>query len=425
MISPQTTLAGLPSTLPPSDAAGDRGAYLRSTFFLHAHRHLREAAAEPARAAAKACLANRGFDLRRLDPLPIGLAPDLPSMRSALVEAGFTAEEIRASGLLRDSRLSGRLVGPIADGAGQIDSFWAWAPAGERPRCLYSDRSWKPRLGLCGMDVRLAGGGGRRRRYPGRRGDSRRAAASLLRHSARRRDRRIGQRDDARPLAAAGHDGRASRHADLRRLSGMGRHNARRHRERRPGQDGTEIYVLPSEKLPAMKNLGETVRSLGVEVLKGLLERDCLHAYRYQALLLLARHKQGVGWTNAARQSALEEARQFYTAADPRNVPQLDAFFVPPIVDELRWEGDGRGFGEMGDGHHLPEQPAVCWAQMAPVPVLEPLPPQEPASAERPAQQPATSAAPPAASEPAPSGPSQSSLCPLHGCDRMKCFCWD
>ena len=109
------------------------------------------------------------------------------------------------------------------------------------------------------------------------------------------------------------------RHAGFRGLPGLGPRGACRDPHAARAETVPEIYVLPSEKLPALKNLGDTARSLGLEVLKRLLERDCIHSYRYQALLLLAKHKPGLGWTDATRQAALEEARQFYTAADPKD----------------------------------------------------------------------------------------------------------
>lgn len=101
-----------------------------------------------------AFLAQLGFNLHRLNVLPIGLFASDAAIVEHLRTAGFTDQEIEASELVADPRLLGRFVGPIRDPEGRIVSFWARHPAGHRPRFLFKGR-WKDDLGLFGLDVAL------------------------------------------------------------------------------------------------------------------------------------------------------------------------------------------------------------------------------------------------------------------------------
>ncbi|MEN6452360.1 MAG: hypothetical protein ABFC96_17865 [Thermoguttaceae bacterium] len=372
-----------------------RNADLRKTFFLHAHRHLHEASATSVRAAARACLASHGFDPARLDPLPVGLMPELSSMRTALSEAGFSWEEIRASGLTADARLPGRLVGPIADPAGEIVSFWAFSPFGEKPRCLYSHRGWKHRLALCGMDVALPAVA---------------ASASdlivveeildaLLLHSygvlhvaaiggpagdlSAERWQRLASLGVGRVMLACGD------------CASWGRGATAAVENAAQAETAPEVYVLPSDKLPSMKSLADAIHSLGVDGIARSLERDCVHGFRYKAMMLLAKHKQNVPWTDVSRRAAVNEAIQFYSAAHPRTLPELDALFLPPLLDELGLKGSGRPTDAARTEE--PSHDATADAMQSAV--------ATPASAEAPI--------------------SPAGLCPVHNCDRMSCFCWD
>ena len=159
-----------------------------------------------------------------------------------------------------------------------------------------------------------------------------------------------------------------------------------------------EIFVWPADKLAAPNDLGDTVRSLATEALTRILQQDRIHGYIYKASVLLAKHKRGVPWTNTTRQAALEEAMQFYTAAHPRNIPQLDTFFVPPILDEL-----GLGWDVHQASHESP------WSDETA--------PQQPQAVDAPADA--------VIAEPAPVGRPNADFCTLHNCNRMECFCWD
>jgi hypothetical protein len=98
-------------------------------------------------------LRDLGFDLQRLDSLPIGVFPSPLVMKEGLLRAGFGSDEIAVSGLMGDSRMTGRLIGPIRDATGTLLSFWAWHPQGLRPKYLYLGRNWREQTPVFGLDV--------------------------------------------------------------------------------------------------------------------------------------------------------------------------------------------------------------------------------------------------------------------------------
>ena len=102
--------------------------------------------------AARAFLERLGFEPDRFHAIPVGFFADCATLRRRLEEAGYSAEEIEASELVADSRLDGRLVGPIRDPEGCIRSFWARHPSDTRPPYLFKGR-WKEELGAVGLEV--------------------------------------------------------------------------------------------------------------------------------------------------------------------------------------------------------------------------------------------------------------------------------
>ncbi len=67
----------------------------------------------------------RGFKEADLEELELGFYTSPDNLRPRLVAKGFTVDEVNASGLVFDSRWSGRLVGVWRDKAGRIGTFWA------------------------------------------------------------------------------------------------------------------------------------------------------------------------------------------------------------------------------------------------------------------------------------------------------------
>ena len=108
------------------------------------------------RAVCYNSLCSLGFDLQRLDSLPVGLFLNPSVMQEELLRAGFSREEIIASGLVSDSRVAERLIGPIRNVGGRIVSFWARHPEGLRPKYYFFRRDWRQEVPAFGLDVALS-----------------------------------------------------------------------------------------------------------------------------------------------------------------------------------------------------------------------------------------------------------------------------
>jgi hypothetical protein len=129
---------------------------LRESLFSDAHRFLLcDAANLELLAVCRDWLRSLGFDLQRLDGLPIGVFPSPLVMKEGLLRAGFSIDEIAASGLVGDPRLAERLIGPIRDASGHILSFWARHPEGLRPKYLFLGRDWKQETPAFGLDAAM------------------------------------------------------------------------------------------------------------------------------------------------------------------------------------------------------------------------------------------------------------------------------
>ena len=129
---------------------------LRESLFADAHRFLRcDAANLELLAVCRNWLRSLGFDLQRLDSLPIGVFPSPLVMKEGLLRAGFHIDEIAASGLVGDPRVAERLIGPIRNPSGRILSFWARHPEGRRPKYLFLGRDWKQETPAFGLDAAL------------------------------------------------------------------------------------------------------------------------------------------------------------------------------------------------------------------------------------------------------------------------------
>ena len=98
---------------------------------------------------------------------------------------------------------------------------------------------------------------------------------------------------------------------------------------------GPAIYVLPPAAVHGTWQSWQQGRAANAETLEKLLSAHRIHGFHYLALSLIALHKGEGEWTDAARRAALGEAREFYATAHQRNVPQLDAFFLPPLLEAL------------------------------------------------------------------------------------------
>ena len=176
------------------------------------------------------------------------------------------------------------------------------------------------------------------------------------------------------------------------------------------------------------------------ETLEKLLSAHRIHGFHYLALGLIALHKGDGPWTDAARRAALGEAREFYATAHQRNVPQLDAFFLPPLLEAL-----GLNWGDRSAWHDswLEDNPSSNGSDAvnqaaAPQPPESDGPAAHAVSGPEPVEQEEASGdlakdeeieveaivAEPVLVRQSPAVAS-SDYCDFHHCDRIVCLCWD
>ena len=105
---------------------------------------------------ACAWLAGHGFAQQELDTLPVGLLGNCREMRQALQHVGYTSDEVGASQVAADPRLSDRMIGPIRDDRGRIVSFWVRRPDEQRPGMLFRG-TWYHSVPVFGLDTALRG----------------------------------------------------------------------------------------------------------------------------------------------------------------------------------------------------------------------------------------------------------------------------
>ncbi len=99
----------------------DRRTDLLHTFFDHCRREL----ASGRGTKARAYLERRGFLHDTIHHTGLGLVPAARSTRHRLEQAGYSKDEIMASGTLADSRWPGRLCGAWRDEHSRIGTLWA------------------------------------------------------------------------------------------------------------------------------------------------------------------------------------------------------------------------------------------------------------------------------------------------------------
>ena len=130
---------------------------LGEQLFSDAHRFLQCDAADPElRTVCHNSLRSLGFDLQRLEDLPIGIFLSSLVMTERLLRAGFCREEIIASGLVSDPRLAERLIGPIRNvGEDRSSVSGRGIPRACAQKYLFSRGSWPWEVPAFGLDVAL------------------------------------------------------------------------------------------------------------------------------------------------------------------------------------------------------------------------------------------------------------------------------
>lgn len=326
---------------------------LREAFFRHAVASLEISADETTEwQSVRASLKSLGFKLAA--DTPIGFFPGVAALKAQLVHDGFTADEIVASRLLGDSRLSGQLVGPIRDPQGRILSFWARQTEQQGPRYLYLSTRWKDETAVFGLDVALpAVVGGKHdlllvedlldALYLQSQGLPYVAAiGSSAAEMTERRWQRLAELGVYRVTLAVA-PRRAA--ADIARDAALCAAKA---------SVAPAVYLLPSQELPDGQSPAELVRSAGPAALEQLLSERRIHSYQALALDIAAKHKASGDWTTPTRRAALDEAIRFFNSVHQRNIPAAEAFFLPTILWELELSWD-----------RLPAEQAPAWGNDA------------------------------------------------------------
>jgi DNA primase len=132
--------AGVDTTLLDREEPRDRRAELLRDFFELCRREL----ISEGGARARAYLEGRGLPAWVIDTSGLGLVPAPRQAHQALTRAGYEEEAIADSGVLADSRWSGRLCGAWRDGRGRIRTLWpepSTAPLSPAPStCTCAER---------------------------------------------------------------------------------------------------------------------------------------------------------------------------------------------------------------------------------------------------------------------------------------------
>jgi hypothetical protein len=128
--------AGVDSAPIERETPRDRRAELLEEFFKLAQRELVSDRGDTARAY----LEQRGFGLDAIETSALGVVPSFALTQRALRASGYSADELRASGLFADGRWPGRLCGAWRNEWGRVGTFWARAVEDAEPdaaRYLY------------------------------------------------------------------------------------------------------------------------------------------------------------------------------------------------------------------------------------------------------------------------------------------------
>jgi hypothetical protein len=151
-----------------------------------------------------------------------------------------------------------------------------------------------------------------------------------------------------------------------------------------------------------------------------------VHAYVYKALALLKKHRPASGWNDAARHAAWKEAIEFYVNSDPKSGPDLDARFIPAIVEGLQRSWDTfqpltQAPDESQPFENVPRPPI-------PAPAVAPSLPEQSAHTagqSRALELPSLGARREPVTLKRASRNGSNGHCELHRCDTTVCFCFD
>jgi DNA primase len=270
----------------------ERRRTLLETFVAQAQHALR-GDSHQAEVARDYLCEKRGFSKDELAALPFGLYSAPADVEAQLVDAGFTADEVARSGLLRDGRWEGRLVLPWRDRRGHVATVVARDVTGtaeEGAKYLYLADAKKPVA--FGLDVALLPKAGGR--------DHLVLVEGLL-------DVVALQHGGFHNVAALGGDGRLLTAERWDALASFGvkqatlvLDNDRKPDGSWPGREGTvaalhnagraeaapEVWVVDPAELGEAKDPDELVRRESLAAFKAVLERRVLgNVYRGRVAL--------------------------------------------------------------------------------------------------------------------------------------------
>jgi hypothetical protein len=290
---------------------------------------------------------------------------------------------------MADRRLTGRIVGPIRDGRGRIVSFWAFSANGHEPKYLFWKRRQGTSVGAFGLDLVY---------------DSVAEGPSDLVLVEDLLDALLLQSRGLLNVAAIGGSAEELSAPRWQRLHHLGvRRVTLALKQDRAGVQATvaaltsafraegapEVFVLvPAVHAPLV--IADSWRPYQTRGPSGaVLNGKRIHAYRYLALAILERHRPRLRWNEAARRTAWGDALALYESRRPSQTAELDAHFVPPVVEELGMPLNGQK--PRDDGPTRAEEPKKT----------------ETAITRR------------------PYGPRQDGFCRMHNCEQTDCFCFD
>jgi DNA primase len=282
-----------------------------------------------------------GINGHEANDLPLGIYTSAQDVDEYLRGVGFTDAEIRASKVVRDVRLTGRVIIPWRDRWGNVRTIVAHDTSGQlngRPRQLYRKcdatedafgLNWALRPGSGGLDhlilveslmdvvyfhthglgnVATFGATGK---IPTCRQWERLADHGIRHVTLALADDQAGWE---RTLAALGNSYQA---------------------ERSP-----RVFALAQNSLDMARGAATCARLRGMPYFRHVVAQR-LHGFHFVAQALIKEYKTGSEWTDAGLVDLLNDAIEFdasvYTA---RRALELERFFWPPILEALgaTWE---------------------------------------------------------------------------------------
>ena len=322
---------------------------LVETFLAQAHRALMSEAG----AAARSFLAEKlGLPESALGEPPLGVVPSGDEVFASLSEAGFSKDEIEASGLLHSDDWAGRVIVPWRDPWGSVATILGYGTGGDAgdrtiamPPPLDGWGCEVAELPAFGLDSALGPDGSRREvllvEDP--------LEAIGMRHHGVEGVAAIGGAGDAmtpaRWLALAGWGIRevtlAPAKPSPKDADRPGRGIIAALDAARRAQYGPTVYVISPAQWSTGSGPGQFVRAEGIESFQATLAKR-VHAHRYKADDILVRNKPDAKWTDAGLRRALDEAIAFASPTPVRErSADLDRFFWPAIIASTGFDREG------------------------------------------------------------------------------------